>query len=72
MPSAHFVCHYNGKVEHYRAKIIRLFIMEILDTFLMPSAWIALLTLIFLEIVLGVDNVVFLLIMTSRLPEKTA
>lgn len=44
--------------------------MEILDTFLLPSAWIAILTLIFLEIVLGIDNIVFLSIMTSKLPAK--
>lgn len=44
--------------------------MEILETFLLPSAWIALLTLAFLEIVLGIDNIVFLSIVSSRLPHK--
>jgi predicted tellurium resistance membrane protein TerC len=44
--------------------------MEILQTFLLPSAWIALLTLTFLEIVLGVDNIVFLSIMSSKLPKE--
>lgn len=44
--------------------------MEILETFLLPSAWIALLTLAFLEIVLGVDNIVFLSIMSSKLPAE--
>jgi len=44
--------------------------MEILHTFLLPSAWIALLTLAFLEIVLGIDNIVFLSIMSSKLPEQ--
>lgn len=42
--------------------------MEILETFLLPSAWIALLTLTFLEIVLGIDNIVFLSIISSKLP----
>lgn len=42
--------------------------MEIFQTFLLPSAWLALLTLAFLEIVLGIDNIVFLSIMTSKLP----
>ncbi len=42
--------------------------MEILETFLLPSAWIALLTLAFLEIVLGIDNIVFLSIVSSKLP----
>lgn len=44
--------------------------MEFLQTFLLPSAWMALLTLTFLEVVLGIDNIVFLSIMTSKLPEK--
>lgn len=42
--------------------------MEILEVFLLPSAWISLLTLAFLEIVLGIDNIVFLSIVSSRLP----
>lgn len=44
--------------------------MEIFETFLLPSAWIALLTLSFLEIVLGIDNIVFLSIMSSKLSPK--
>jgi predicted tellurium resistance membrane protein TerC len=35
-----------------------------------PEAWIALATLTVLEIVLGIDNVVFIAIVTGRLPEK--
>lgn len=43
--------------------------MEIIETFLTPpSAWIALLTLVFLEIVLGIDNIVFLSIMSAKVP----
>ena len=42
--------------------------MEILHTFLLPSAWMALLSLVLLEVVLGIDNVVFLSIMTGKLP----
>ena len=44
--------------------------MEFLEIFLNPAAWIALLTLIFLEVVLGIDNIVFLSIMSSRLPAE--
>ncbi len=33
-----------------------------------PSAWIALLTLTLLEIVLGMDNIIFISILSSRLP----
>jgi predicted tellurium resistance membrane protein TerC len=44
--------------------------MEIIETFLLPSAWIALLTLSFLEIVLGIDNIVFLSIVSAKLPAK--
>ena len=35
-----------------------------------PSAWIALLTLTTLEIVLGIDNIIFISILSSRLPEN--
>jgi predicted tellurium resistance membrane protein TerC len=34
-----------------------------------PQAWIALVTLTALEIVLGVDNIIFITILVSRLPE---
>jgi predicted tellurium resistance membrane protein TerC len=38
-----------------------------------PDAWIALATLTLLEIVLGIDNIVFIAILASRLPvEKQA
>ena len=40
-----------------------------LSIFLTPEAWISLITLIFLEIVLGVDNLVFISITTNRLPK---
>ncbi len=40
-----------------------------LSIFATPEAWISLVTLIFLEIVLGVDNLVFISITTNRLPE---
>lgn len=35
-----------------------------------PEAWIALATLTALEIVLGIDNIIFISILVSRLPEK--
>ena len=41
-----------------------------LSIFATPEAWISLVTLIFLEIVLGVDNLVFISITTNRLPEE--
>lgn len=53
---------------HYICKKIDKLMVEILETFLSPGAWIAILTLIFLEIVLGIDNIVFLSIISSRLP----
>jgi predicted tellurium resistance membrane protein TerC len=34
-----------------------------------PSAWIALITLIVMEIVLGIDNLIFISILTNKLPE---
>ncbi len=36
--------------------------------FFSPEAWISLLTLTFLEIVLGIDNLVFISLVTNRLP----
>ena len=35
-----------------------------------PEAWIALATLVALEIVLGIDNIIFISILVGRLPEK--
>jgi predicted tellurium resistance membrane protein TerC len=35
-----------------------------------PEAWIALLTLTALEIVLGIDNIIFISILVGRLPER--
>lgn len=35
-----------------------------------PEAWVALATLVALEIVLGIDNIIFISILVSRLPEK--
>jgi len=35
-----------------------------------PDAWIALLTLTFLEIVLGIDNIIFISIVTGKLPPE--
>jgi len=39
-----------------------------MDIFLQPENWIALLTLTFLEIVLGIDNIIFISIVTNKLP----
>jgi predicted tellurium resistance membrane protein TerC len=39
-----------------------------MDIFLQPGNWIALLTLTFLEIVLGIDNIIFISIVTNKLP----
>jgi predicted tellurium resistance membrane protein TerC len=35
-----------------------------------PASWVALLTLSMLEIVLGIDNIIFISILVSRLPES--
>ncbi len=34
-----------------------------------PAAWIALATLIAMEVVLGIDNLIFISILTNKLPE---
>lgn len=39
-----------------------------MEVFLNPNAWVALLTLTFLEIILGIDNIIFISIVTGKLP----
>lgn len=41
-----------------------------MELLLQPESYIALLTLTFLEIVLGVDNIIFISILANRLPEE--
>jgi len=41
-----------------------------MEIFSNPNAWVALLTLTFLEIVLGIDNIIFISIVTGKLPEE--
>jgi len=43
--------------------------MEILALLSDPAAWAALLTLIILEVVLGIDNLIFIAILSNKLPE---
>mgnify|MGYP000450056197 FL=1 len=42
----------------------------IFSIFATPEAWISLVTLMFLEIVLGVDNLVFIVLTSDRLPPE--
>jgi predicted tellurium resistance membrane protein TerC len=41
----------------------------VLDIFMQPEAWIALLTLTALELVLGIDNIIFISILVDKLPK---
>ena len=41
-----------------------------MEVFLNPDAWVALLTLTFLEIILGIDNIIFISIVTGKLPAE--
>jgi predicted tellurium resistance membrane protein TerC len=41
-----------------------------MEVFANPDAWVALLTLTFLEIILGIDNIIFISIVTGKLPEE--
>lgn len=43
---------------------------EILALFSQPETWVALATLVVLEIVLGIDNLVFISILSNRLPKE--
>lgn len=42
-----------------------------LDLLANPDVWLSLLTLTLLEIVLGIDNVIFIAILTSKLPPSS-
>ncbi len=44
--------------------------MTILELVQSPEAWIALVTLIVMEVVLGIDNLIFISILTNKLPEN--
>ncbi|WP_432712277.1 TerC family protein, partial [Pedobacter sp.] len=39
-----------------------------IELFSNPAAWISLVTLTLLEIVLGIDNIIFISILSSKLP----
>ncbi|MGX1023073.1 TerC family protein [Flavobacterium sp. CS20] len=41
-----------------------------MEIFLHPEIWISLLTLIFMEIVLGIDNIIFISIVSGKLPKN--
>ncbi len=41
-----------------------------MEIFLNPATWVALLTLTFLEIVLGIDNIIFISIVSNKLPKE--
>src|SRR5258708_40288598 len=41
-----------------------------MELFLKAATWLALLTLCFLEIVLGIDNIIFISIVSNKLPEE--
>lgn len=43
--------------------------MDIIGLLSDPTAWLALLTLIALEVVLGIDNLIFIAILSNKLPE---
>ncbi|MBW8733176.1 MAG: TerC family protein, partial [Asticcacaulis sp.] len=44
--------------------------MDVITSLLLdPAAWAALLTLVVMEVVLGIDNLIFISILTNKLPE---
>ncbi|MGB5671513.1 MAG: TerC family protein, partial [Sedimenticolaceae bacterium] len=44
--------------------------IRIMELLLDPQAWVAFITLAALEIVLGIDNIIFITILANRLPES--
>jgi predicted tellurium resistance membrane protein TerC len=45
-------------------------VSELLVLFADPAVWVALVTLVVMEVVLGIDNLLFISILTNRLPES--
>jgi predicted tellurium resistance membrane protein TerC len=45
-------------------------LLSCMEIFLKADTWLALLTLCFLEIVLGIDNIIFISIVSNKLPEN--
>ena len=45
------------------------FLAEIPGLIASPAAWVALVTLVVMEVVLGIDNLIFISILTNKLPE---
>ena len=41
-----------------------------MEIFLRAETWLALLTLTFFEVVLGIDNIIFISIVSNRLPQE--
>jgi predicted tellurium resistance membrane protein TerC len=44
--------------------------MELISLFSKPQAWVSLVTLSVMEVVLGIDNVIFISLVTSKLPQN--
>jgi predicted tellurium resistance membrane protein TerC len=51
---------------------VRKIVQDVIELWTSPEAWAALLTLTALEIVLGIDNVIFLSVVVSRIPQAQA
>ena len=49
---------------------LRIFIFYMMELLSSPETWVALLTLTILEIVLGIDNIVFISIISDKLPKE--
>ena len=47
-------------------------VFDMIELFSSPTVWASLATLTLMEIVLGIDNVVFISVLVSKLPKKTA
>jgi predicted tellurium resistance membrane protein TerC len=45
--------------------------MDIMQLLVDPAAWMALVSLVVMEVVLGIDNLIFISILTNKLPEAT-
>jgi predicted tellurium resistance membrane protein TerC len=61
--------YYNGFFIRFVSKILFMLLVDVFPNLLDPAVIVSLLTLTFLEIVLGIDNIIFISIVSSKLPK---
>ena len=63
-------CGFFYTIVHLPARMSRASMDYLLQLAASPTAWVALATLVVMEIVLGIDNLIFISILTNKLPQQ--